>query len=78
MYLLLISLGVANDDVTYGLEYNLNVKPETPMLDIPKVFLHSSSHIVNCFCLSALAMCLSPSCDSWLNEMTYHIVAYLL
>src|SRR5205807_6960509 len=57
-----------------GLEQNCNVKPETPIVDIPKIVFDAAFDRRGCGSRSPASVHLRPSCQSWLHTAPERVV----
>lgn len=60
-------------DVGDGLVDDVQVEPETPVLDVPDVAPDAPFHLAEFSGLSPETGHLAPSCDARFDEVTYHV-----
>ena len=71
------SVGVSlTQDFKDGLDQYLEIEPKTPVVDVPKVKLHTLRDVLNRWHGSSRAVALRPTRDSWLDVMSIGIIAY--
>ena len=69
-----ICLFVWDEQRDEGAKDDFHIKPESPILYVPNVFLHSLLHLPHLFRLSSASTHLRPSRDAGEAEMPHHVL----
>ena len=66
---------VLSQDFEQRLENNLDIKPKTPIVDVPKVQPHSFGDVFDRWCCASGTIALRPAGYSWFDVMSKGVVA---
>ena len=76
MILILIRLLISLEHLHDGLEDDVDVQPEAPVLDVPDVAADAAFHLLDCAGLAAVAGDLAPAGDAGLDVVADHVLVY--
>ena len=67
-----------HDHLFCCLPYYSQIKPYSPILNVPYITLYATFHLPKFLCFASETCYLCPSCDAGLYEMAYHVCVYKL